>query len=114
MHLILHPIPAVPGLAETTVHVSGETLTVDGVAYDLSAVPESGEATPEGDGHPFVGSITRISGVIHAEIYVSYDPVVSEVHHPADPAHWVIEDAAGEIELPVLRKPEPEGEGDGV
>ena len=114
MRLTLHPRAGLPGQTETEVHVSGEIITVDGIPYDLSAVPEGGAGLPDGEGHPFVGLITRIDGVVHAQVCMDYDAATAEADQPADPAHWVIEDAAGEIELPVLRKPEPEGEDDDV
>lgn len=122
MNLTLSPMAGLPGEPETTVHVAGDVLTLDGVSYDLSAVPEGGQAEAEGEGHPFRAPITRTDGVLHAVIGVRYDAATAEDDQPADPAHWIIENAVGEIDLPIIRRPIPEpaaseekeGEGDDV
>jgi hypothetical protein len=108
MHLTLSPIRGLPGQKETAVAVAGDTVTVDGVAYDLSPVPEGGLAEPEGD-HPFVGEITREGGVIHATVRVSLDDTAAP-HQPVDPAHWTIPAAEGAVEIPALRRMDPKEE----
>ena len=108
MHLTLSPMRGLPGQKETAVAVAGDTITVDGVAYDLSPVPEGGEAEPEGE-QPFVGLITREGGVIHATVRVSLADTAAP-HQPMDPAHWILEGAEGVVELPIIRVPEPEEE----
>jgi len=87
MKLILSPQAGLPGATETTASVAGDVLTVDGVAYDLSAIPEGGEATPEGD-HPFIGTITRTGGEIVATTLWQYS--AGAVDQPTDPAHWIV------------------------
>ena len=104
MHITLSPMRGLPGQAETEITVSGDTITVDGTSYDLSAVPEGGEATPQSDGHPFVGKITRTSGVIHCGVSVRYDDT-AESNQPTDPAHWIVDVSDGPMTIPVLRKP---------
>ena len=106
MHLTISPIRGLPGQPETALSVAGDMLTCDGVAYDLSSVPEGGEGWPEGD-TPIIGPIRRIDGVIHATIRVTLgdDALPSQ---PIDPAHWVLPDASGPITIPAARKPEPE------
>lgn len=102
MHLTISPQSGLPGHPETTVHVTGDTLTIDGTPYDLSAVPDGGEGRPEGE-TPFVGPIRRIGGVIHATIIARLgDTAADEQGGP-----WVIEDASGEVTIPAPRKPEP-------
>jgi hypothetical protein len=108
MHLILSPQRGLPGAPETTVAVAGDTLIVDGVAYDLSPVPEGGLAEPEGK-HPFVGAITRQGGVIRATVRVALGDTAA-AYQPADPAHWTIPQAEGAIEIPALRRAELEEE----
>ena len=108
MHLTISPMRALPGQEETTILVQGDTITVDGTAFDLSAVPEGGEATPEGV-HPFVGTITRQSGLIHATVRIRLDGT-AEREQPSDPAHWSLEPVEGPVELPIIRIPEPEEE----
>ena len=108
MNLSFSPQRGLLGQQETTIVVSGDTIIVDGTAFDLSAVPEGGEATPEGV-HPFVGTITRQGGVIHATVRIRLDGT-AEREQPSDPAHWVILGAAGPVEIPAIRWPEPQEE----
>ena len=102
MQLTISPVAGLPGQPETTAAVSGDVLTVDGTPYDLSSVPEGGEATPEGD-HPFVGAITRTAGEIHAEIRWTYGDDAARFQ-PVDPLHWfaVIDD--GPVPSPVVKE----------
>lgn len=112
MKLTLSPQAGLPGQPETELSVAGDVLTVDGVAFDLSTVPEGGEAMPDGD-HPFIGPITRQGGVIHATVRVVLGDTAAD-HQPVDPAHWVVEVADGPVAIPAVRKPvtelEPEPE----
>ena len=43
---------------DTKIFVDGTTLTIDNVSYDLSAIPENGEADAEESG-PFLGIVKR-------------------------------------------------------
>ena len=104
MKLILSPTAGLPGQPETAMSVSGDTITVDGTPYDLSAVPEGGEATPQGDDHPFIGKITRVGGAIHCGVSVRYDDT-AERNQPTDPAHWIVDVSSGPVEIPAIRKP---------
>ena len=108
MNLTLAPQRGLLGHPETAIVVSGDTIIVDGTAFDLAAVPEGGEATPEGV-HPFVGTITRLSGVIHATVRIRLDGM-AEREQPSDPAHWILEGVEGPVELPIIRIPAPEEE----
>jgi hypothetical protein len=109
MHLTLSPSVGLPGEPETTIHVAGDVITIDGTPYDLSPVPEGGEATAEDS--PFVGRITRAADVIHCTVLVRIGDTAAP-DQGADP--WVIENAEGDVEIPAIRKPvieEPEPEG---
>lgn len=94
MHLTLTPQAGLPGQPEMTIHVSGETLTLDWVDYDLSSVPE-GE-------NPFVGPIRRIAGVIHATLVARLGDTAAD-DQPDSP--WVIPEATDEIAIPAIRQP---------
>lgn len=96
MHITIRAKRSRPGEPETSISVSGDTVTVDGTAYDLSAVPEGGEATPSGE-HPFVGTITREAGVIRCTIRVAYDTATAENDQPTDPAHWQVDVTSGPV-----------------
>ena len=106
MHLTLSPQAGLPGAAETTLHVAGDVLTIDGTPYDLSPVPESGEATAEDS--PFVGKITRVNGVINCTVLVQLGSTAAD-DQGRDP--WIIENATGDVTIPVIRK-EDEDETD--
>ena len=101
MKLTLSPTVGLPGQPETTLHVAGDIITVDGTPYDLSPVPEGGEATAEDS--PFVGKITRVGGVIHCTVLVRLGDTAAD-DQPDSP--WVIEAASGDVEIPAARKPE--------
>lgn len=109
MHLTLSPQTGLPGQAETTLHVAGDVLTIDGTAYDLSPVPEGGSG--EWEGGPFAGRIHRIGGVIHATLRVTLGPDAAD-DQPPEWDHWTIPNAQGDVSLPALRKPEPEPEAE--
>ena len=100
MKLTLSPIAGLPGQPETTLHVAGDTITIDGTPYDLAPVPEGGEATAEDS--PF-GKITRVDGVIHTTVMVRLGDTAAD-DQPDSP--WVIENASGSISIPAARKPE--------
>ena len=103
MILSLSPSRGLPGQPETTLNVAGDVLTVDGIAFDLSQVPEGGEATASGE-HPFAGPIRRLGGVLHVPVRVLLDDSATP-HQPADPAHWTISAGDGPVILPALRHP---------
>jgi hypothetical protein len=105
MKISLSPVRGLPGQPETEISVSGDTVTVDGTPYDLSAVPEGGEALPRGHDHPFNGPITRQDGVIHCTLRVLLDDS-AEADQPADPAHWTVTVADGAVTIPATRDTE--------
>lgn len=113
MKLTLSPMRGLPGQPETAISVSGETITVDGTPYDLSAVPEGGEATAQGDEHPFVGPITRAGGEIVCTVRVVLGDDAAP-DQPTDPAVWTVRATDGPVAIPSVRKPEPKEPADDV
>lgn len=107
MKLTLSPVRGLPGQPETTLSVVGDVPTVNGVAYDLSVVPEGGTATPDGDDHPFIGPITRSGGEIACTVRVILGDTAT-ADQPAAPEHWVIAQASGVVAIPATRNPNPE------
>ena len=99
MKLTLTPQVGLPDQAETTIHVAGDIITIDGTPYDLSPVPEGGEATA--DDSPFIGKITRVNGIIHCTVLTQLDGTAAD-DQPESP--WVIENASGDITIPAQRK----------
>lgn len=111
MHLTLTPQMGLPGQPEMTIHVAGDTIMLDGVAYDLSAVPEGGEGWPE-DVTSLVGPIRRISGILHVTVVARLgDDSAADQGGP-----WVLENAKGAITIPkrMHSLPAPHPERDGV
>lgn len=100
MKLTLSPARGLPGQAETRISVAGDSLTVDGTVYDLSPVPEGGEAQPGGDDHPFIGTILRQDGVIACTLRVVLGPDAA-AEQPGEA--WVVEGAEGPVSIPALR-----------
>ena len=103
MHLTLSPQRGLPGQSQMTIHVAGDTITIDGMPYDLGAVPEGGEGWPDGES-PFIAPIRRIDGVIHVQIIARLgDTAARDQGGP-----WVIENASGDVLIPASHNAEPE------
>lgn len=77
---------------------------MDGVPYDLSAVPEGGEATPQGD-HPFHRRITRMGGELRVALVWRYGTRRAACRQPATTPITVTD---GPVPSPVVPAPEPE------
>jgi hypothetical protein len=107
MQITCSLIAGLPGQTETAASVAGDTLTVGGTAFDLSAVPEGGFAESGGD-HPFVGRIERTGGVLHLALRWHYDAATAEPIQPA--AAPVLTVTAGPVPDPITRLPQPAAE----
>ncbi len=97
MHLTLTPQRGLPGQPETTIHVAGDVLTLDGTPYDLSDVPEGGEGWPVTG--PFAGPVTRTGGVLHATVAVQLGDDAASVQD----GPWVMSNATGAVAIPAAR-----------
>ena len=87
MKITVIPQGGLPGITETVFSVSGDVLTANDVAYDLSGIPEGGLATPEAEGDevlPFVGTITRTNGEICLSVLFQYDPSTAAPDQPKE------------------------------
>ena len=109
MQITCIPVAGLPGQSDTSASVNGDVITVNGTAYDLSAIPEGGFADPVGSSHPFVGRITRIQGAIHLRMMWRYSTETAQPDQPAEHEAQTI--ASGAVPDPIVRKPsEPEEE----
>lgn len=81
----------------TQVSLSGLVLTIDGVDYDLSVIPEGGEAEGQ-DGSPFLGKVTRD----YCEITYHYDMRLAKSDQPVDRAAYLIEWLDGDMPSPII------------
>ena len=104
MKIILSPVS---GYKTTTVSISDLVLTVEGTEYDLSIIPEGGQAEASEDS-PFIGTVTRESVTIRYE----YDSMKAEPNQSTDWADYTFEVAEGEVPCPIRWKPEPEVEAE--
>lgn len=86
----------------TSVSVSGLVMTIDGTEYDLSIIPDGGQAEASEDS-PFIGTVTRGSVTIRYE----YDSLKAEPSQSANWDDYTFEVAGGEVPCPIKWKPEP-------
>ena len=101
MDLTLIPQAGLPGQEEMTIAVEGEVITLDGLACDLSDIPEGGEGVPEGV-PAFAGPVTRRAGVLQCRIRARLGASAADVQE----GPWIIEGADGIIGIPAQRRPE--------
>ena len=106
MNITLSPTRGLPGQAETTLSVTGDTLTIDGIKYNMSPIPEGGQGTPEGD-TPFIGPVRRLDGEIVCTVRVQLGDDASP-DQPTDPSRWTLTVGSGDINIPAERLPAPE------
>lgn len=104
MKITIHPQAGLPGNADDYASVSGDTITHNGTVYDLSSVPEGGEAMPQGDDHPFDGAIVRKNGEIILAIKMQYNTATAEPIQPRGAMTITIDD--GPVPDMVKRKTE--------
>lgn len=99
MKIILSPVAS---YKTTTVSISGLAVTVDGTGYDLSIIPEGGQAEAS-EGSPFIGTVTRELVTIRYE----YDSAKAEPDQSTNWADYTFEVVQGEVPCPIKWKPEP-------
>ena len=95
MKITLYPVRRDQPL---TVGKQGDTLTINGIAYDFSVIPE-GAALPASavDCEFITGNIERINGVLHLSLILPHGPNPSQaVAFPAP----IINPPDGVLELP--------------
>ena len=102
MKIILSPVASTK---TTTVSLSGLVLTIDGTEYDLSIIPEGGQAEASEDS-PFIGTVTRESVTIRYE----YDGLKAEPDQSTNWDDYTFEVSDGEVPCPIKWKPKPEHE----
>lgn len=99
MRLTLTPQKGLPMQPDMTIHVDGDVITLDGVAYDLSAVPEGGEGWPE-DESPIIAPIRRQNGLLNVQIIARLGALAK----PVQGGPWVLEVAKGDVHIPAARQ----------
>lgn len=86
----------------TSVSVSGLVLTIDGIEYDLSIIPDGGQAEASED-YPFIGTVKRDSVTIRYE----YDSLKAEPNQSTDWDDWTFFVESGDVPCPVKWKEIP-------
>ena len=94
MKLILSPIASD---RTTEVSVKGLVITVDGTNYDLSVIPEGGQAEGEA---PFQGVVTRDEVTIHYH----YESLAAEPDQSTDWDDYTFIDPQGVVPSPIKWK----------
>ena len=102
MKIILSPVAS---SKTTAVSVNALVLTIDGTEYDLSIIPEGGQAEASEDS-PFIGTVTRESVTIRYE----YDSSKAEHDQSTSLDDCTFEVVQGEVPCPIKWKPESESE----
>ena len=93
MRIILSPIAS---NKTTTVSISGLTVTIDGTDYDLSGIPEGGQAEA-GENSPFIGTVTREQVTIR----YGYDSQLAEPNQSTDWDDYTFDVTAGAVPCPI-------------
>ena len=76
---------------------TGETLTINGAAIDFSVIPDGAELPASAvDCEFIVGTVSRMSGVLHLTVLMPFARAAPEIINPAP----VISPADGRIPLP--------------
>ena len=94
MKLILSPIASD---RTTEVSVKGLVITVDGTDYDLSVIPEGGQADGEA---PFIGTVTRDE----VTIQYHYESLAAVPDQSTDWNDYTFIDPKGEVPSPIKWK----------
>lgn len=92
MKIILSPVAS---NKTTTVSINGLVITIDGIIYDLSAIPAGGQA--EDPYSPFIGIITRDECTIRYE----YERGLAWLHQSKDWADYTFDIIDGEVPCPI-------------
>lgn len=93
MEIILSPIAS---NKTTTISVDGLIVTIDGTGYDLSVIPDGGQAEA-GENSPFIGIITRE----YATIRYEYDSKLAKPNQSTDWADYTLDVESGIVPCPV-------------
>lgn len=99
MKIILSPIASD---RDTAASINGLTVTVDGTPYDLSVIPEGGQAEPE-EGEPFAGIITREE----VTILYHYDSSKAHPQQSTDWADYTFDVTSGTVPSPIRGRSDP-------
>lgn len=100
MKITLNPCPV---WHTSKISVNELTITIDNIDYDLSVIPEGGQAEPT-ENSPFIGVVTRDE----VTIQYCYDSSKAEPHQSTNWGDYTFEIENGEVPCPIRWLPKPE------
>ena len=89
------------GNKDTSISVSGKTLTYDGTAHDFTALESGAEVIAES---PAIGLIKNVGGVIHITLEYHYDLATAEPNQSTDADDYIVELSSGTLQDVITRK----------
>ena len=98
MKIILSPLASDH---TTLVSINGLTVTVDGTDYDLSIIPEGGQAEAD-ENSPFAGKLTRDK----VTVKYHYDMFKAEENQSTDWDDYTFDIESGDVPCPIKWKGE--------
>lgn len=84
------------------ISVAGNTVTVDGQVYDLSALPDNSQCDAE---FPATGLIKKVNGVLEVTIIYFYDSALAEPSQPESLDAYKFDISEGTVPSPIIWKP---------
>ena len=99
MKITLSPVAA---NKTTVVYVDGDVITVDGIDYDLSTIPDNSQVKAE---LPAINTISRVEGVIEITVQYHYDSVLAEPMQSTDINDYIVDVTSGEVPSPIVLLP---------
>lgn len=107
MHITFSPFAPLPGqFAPLTASLTGDVLTLNGIDFDFTQLPEGGTLPGEAIASDWIiGPVSRINGELHLTLRLPHGPNPSRAVAFPEPIHVT---ADGPIPLPFDPEPEPE------
>ena len=87
----------------TLVAVNGDVITVGGIDYDLSTIPDNSQVEAE---LPAIGVVKRVDGVIEITVKYHYDEVLAEPMQSTDINDYIVDVTSGEVPSPIVWLPQ--------
>jgi hypothetical protein len=95
MKIILSPIA---DTIDTVISINGLIIDVNGISYDLSVIPEGGQAEADEDS-PFIGIVTRNE----VTIKYYYNSLLSEQNQSTNWEDYTFDIVSGNVPDPIIR-----------
>lgn len=90
---------------DTSIHVSGDLLTIDGVAVDFSQLGEGEQCETS---QPLIGLVSRVGGLVNVTVRFEYNSATAEPMQSTDFNDYIVNISTGPIPDVIRRKPAPQ------